>query len=204
MRCHKSALSALSVLALGLACFQAEAQVTVQPLLQFSQPIGKSIQPVNPIIFPPAGPVPVPSVGLTQPLGVGLASGSPNLQFSALILRTDYPLPIQVESKSLLPAYPGAWTTSAATILPGEPFIFSWQPGAAQLGEQVGLDLDGFPLYAVGSLFIDPATIPDTDVFSRSHFTIQAIATPEPGAVGLLTGLAVSGIGLAVRRRRRR
>ncbi|MCW3053966.1 MAG: hypothetical protein JWN14_3136 [Chthonomonadales bacterium] len=203
MRFPKSALSALSVLAFGLTCFQAEAQSVVQPFLQFSQPIGKSLQPINPIIFPPSGPVPVPTVGLTQPLGVGLASSSPNLLFSALILRTDYPLPIQVESKSLLPAYPGAWTTSAATILPGQPFIFAWQPGAAQLGEQVGLDLDGFPLYAVGSLFIDPATIPDMEVFRQSHFTIQAIATPEPGAAGLLTGLAVSGLGFAARRRRR-
>jgi len=201
MRFPTSALSALAILALGLVYGQADAQ----GLLQFSQPIGKSLQPVNPIIFPPSGPpAPIPTIGLTQPLGVGLASSSPNLLFSALILRTDYPLPIQVESKSLLPAYPGAWTTSAATILPGQPFILSWQPGAAQLGEQVGLDLDGFPLYAVGSLFIDPATIPDMDVFQQSHFTIQAIATPEPGAVGLLTGLTVSGIGVAVRRRRRR
>jgi hypothetical protein len=50
-----------------------------------------------------------------------------------------------------------------------------------------------------------PAT-PDTADYLAGTFTFQVffLPTPEPGALTLLAGLTVSGVGLALRRRRRR
>ena len=202
MRLLSGVLSLLPAVALALVCPRVEAQTGGHPVLHYSQPIGKLSQPIGKLQVRPLVPLPLPPLPITLPDGLGLVSDSPGLLISEIILTTDYPDPILVETQSDLPAFPNGWATSAKFILPGKEFVLSWQPESALLGEQIGLDTNGAPVFAEASLFIDPATIPDMDVFLQSTFTLRAVAVPESGSVGLLaSAVALSGL-LALRRKR--